>query len=122
MSEEDKFGVKMPMEVPAQLREFTVKSVDQVEQAFASFIEVAGKSASLIPAPITDISKKVLSITEANLKATFDHARKLAQTSDISEVMHMQSEFLKKQYAAMEEHMKQLGANALPPHNNEPAG
>jgi hypothetical protein len=53
-----------------------------------------------------------------NLKATFDHARKRAQTSNISEIVYIQSEFVRTQYAAMQEQLKQLGASVLPENKN----
>ena len=49
---------KMGMEVPAQVREFAEKSVDQAEKAFDAFIDAANKSASMIPNPTTETSKK----------------------------------------------------------------
>ena len=49
---------------------------------------------------MTDIAKQTLAITEKNLKASFEHARKLIEAEDINEVMRLQSEFLRTQFAA----------------------
>jgi hypothetical protein len=49
-----------------------------------------------------------LAITEANLKASFDHARRVMQAKDINEVMHLQSEFLRSQFGAATEQIKQI--------------
>ena len=54
-----------------------------------------------------------LSFTEANLKAAFDHAQKLIQAKDPQEILAHQSEYVKKQLAAMEEHAKELGTAVL---------
>ena len=89
---------KLTMEVPAQVREFAEKSVDQAERAISSFMDAASKSVVVVPGPMTDVAKQVLAITEANLKASFEHARKLMQAKDIGEVMQLQSEFLRNQF------------------------
>lgn len=99
---------KMGMEVPAQVREFAEKSVDQAEKAFDAFIDAANKSASMIPNPTTETSKKALSFTETNMKAAFDHVRKLLHAKDLQEAVQIQTEFLKGQFAAATEQLKQL--------------
>jgi hypothetical protein len=50
--------------------------------------------------------------TEKNLKASFEHARKLIQAKDINEVMRLQSEFLRTQFAAATEPLKKLGGKS----------
>jgi phasin len=104
----DMIEPKMGMEVPAQVREFAEKSVDQAEKAFDAFIDAANKSASMIPNPTTETSKKALSFTETNMKAAFDHARKLLHAKDLQEAVQIQTEFLKGQFAAATEQLKQL--------------
>ena len=99
---------KMSMEVPAQVREFAEKSVNQAEKAFSSFMDAANKSVAMIPNPTTEISKKALSSTEESMKAAFDHARKLVQAKDAQEAVRIQTEFLKGQFAAATEQLKQL--------------
>ena len=78
---------KMDMDVPLQVREFARKSVDQVERAISSFMESASKSIAMVPTPMNDVAKQALAIAEANMKASFDHARKLMEARDIAEVM-----------------------------------
>lgn len=96
------------MEVPLQVREFAEKSVNQAERAVSSFMESASKSIALVPTPMNDIAKQALAIAEANLKACFEHARKLMQAKDISEVMHLQSDFLRSQFGVATEQFKQM--------------
>lgn len=99
---------KIEMEVPLQVREFAKKSVDQTEKAISSFIDSASKSVARVPGPMTDIATQTLAITEKNLKASFEHARKLIQAKDINEVMRLQSEFLRTQFAVATEPLKKL--------------
>jgi hypothetical protein len=73
------------LEVPAQIKEVAEKTIDQAERGFSAFIEAANKSVSMIPNPTTDMSLKALSHTEQNMKAAFDHAKKLVQAKDLQE-------------------------------------
>ena len=54
------------------------------------------------------------------MKAAFEYARKLAHAKDIQEVMQIQSEFFKSQFAAAGEQMKQMGAYAVSASNSGP--
>lgn len=103
---------KLTMDVPPQVREFAQKSVDQAERAIASFMESASKSVATVPGPMTDIAKQALAITEKNLKASFEHARKLMDAKDIGEVMKIQSDFLRNQFGIATEQIEKTGEAA----------
>jgi phasin len=104
---------KIKMQVPAQVREFAEISVDQAEKAISSFMESASKSVAMVPGPMTDVAKQTLAITEANLKASFEHARNLMKAKDIDEVMKLQSEFMRKQFGtATEQFQRMTGGTA----------
>ncbi len=74
---------KLAMEVPPQLRDMAVKGVDNAETAISTFMASATESLQVIPAPMHDVAKQALAISEKNLKASFDHARKLMQAKDM---------------------------------------
>ena len=97
------------LEVPAQIKEVAEKTIDQAERSFSAFIEAANKSVSMLPNPTTDMSLKALSLTEQNMKNAFDHAKKLLHAADLQEAMRLQSEFLKMQYEAATEQLKEIG-------------
>ena len=99
---------KLMMEIPAQVREFAEKSVDQAEKAIATFMESASKSVAIVKSPMTDVAKQTLAITEANLKASFEHARKLMRAKDVHEVLQLQTEFLKTQFGAATEQIQKM--------------
>jgi phasin len=99
------------LEVPAQIKEVAEKTIDQAERGFSAFIEAANKSVSMIPNPTTDMSLRALSLTEQNMKAAFDHAKKLLQANDLQEAMRLQAEFLKAQYEAATEQLKEMGTS-----------
>jgi phasin len=97
------------LEVPAQIKEVAGKAIDQAERGFSAFIEAANKSVSMIPTPATQMSLRALSLTEQNMKAAFDHAKKLLESKDLQEAMRLQAEFLKAQYEAATEQLKDIG-------------
>ena len=103
---------KLTMDVPPQVREFAQKSVDQAERAISSFMDSASKSVAMVPGPMTDVAKQALAITEKNLKASFEHARKLMQAKDIGEVMLLQSDFLRNQFGIATEQLKKTTGEA----------
>jgi phasin len=99
------------LEVPAQIKEVAEKTIDQAERGFSAFIEAANKSISMIPNPTTDMSLRALSLTEQNMKAAFDHAKKLLQAKDLQEAMRIQAEFLKAQYEAATEQLNEMATS-----------
>ena len=99
---------KLTMDVPPQVREFARKSVDQAEKAISTFLDSASKSVAMAPGPMTDVAKQALSITEANLKSSFEYARRLMLAKDIGEVMQLQSDFLRNQFGVATDQFKQM--------------
>jgi phasin len=106
--------------IPNEIRDLTSKSIEEARKAFDNFIEAAHKAtaqsegtANALQSSAKEASVKALSFTEANVKAAFDHAQKLIQAKDPQEFLAYQSEYVKKQLAAMEEHAKELGAAIL---------
>lgn len=96
------------LEVPAELRDLAEKTIDQAEKAFGMFFDAANRSITSIPNPGTDMSRQALLLTEQNIKATFEHARRLVHATDLQEAMRIQSEFLKSQFTNAGEHMRQI--------------
>ena len=96
------------LEVPAELRDLAEKTIDQAERAFGMFFDAANKSVTTIPGPGTEVSKQALSFTEQNMKAAFEHARRLVHATDLQEAMRIQSEFLRSQFTNAGEHMREI--------------
>ena len=101
------------LEVPAELRELVEKTIDQTEKAFGMFFDAANKSVASMPTPGTEISKQALSFTEQNLKAAFEHARKLVHATDLQQAMQIQSEFLRSQFTNAGEHLQQITGKVM---------
>ena len=104
---------KIPYEIPAEIRDLTAKSVEEARKAAHKATAQAEGTANALQSSAKDVSAKALSFTEANLKSAFDHAQKLIQAKDPQEILAHQSEYVKKQLAAMEEHARELGTAVL---------
>ncbi len=105
--------IEPKIEVPAELRDLAEKTIDQAEKAFGMFFDAAGKSMTSIPGAGSEISKQALSFTEQNMKAAFEHARKLLHATDLQEAMRIQSEFLRSQFTNAGEHMRQITGGVM---------
>src|ERR1700744_2663127 len=101
------------LEGPAERRDLAEKTIDQAERAFGMFFEAATKSVASIPTPGTEISKQALTFTEQNIKAAFEHARKLVHATDLQEAMQIQSAFLRSQFTNAGEHMRTMSTEMM---------
>ena len=89
---------KSNMQIPEQVKEMVEDAIEQAEQGVYSLIEAAEKSASMVPSPTTDFSKKLLSMGAQNMNAAFDHARNLLRCSELQEAANLQAQFLNAQF------------------------
>ena len=105
--------IEPKLEVPSELRDLAEKTIEQAERAFKMFFDAASKSMTSIPGPGTEISKQALSFTEQNMRAAFEHARKLVHATDIQEAMRIQSEFLRSQFTNAGEHMRTITTEVM---------
>jgi len=101
-------------EVPAQVREFMEKSVDQARSAFETFAGAAQKAVSsvegILPSGAKEVSGKVFAQSQANIEATFDFAKKLAQAKDAQEFVQLHSDFAKAQIETVQKQANELSA------------
>jgi phasin len=105
--------LKMTVQVPDAVRDLAAKTIDHAEKAFGMFFDAAKKALASVPSPGAEISKQALSFTEQNIKAALDHARKLAQATDLQQAMQIQSEFLKSQFTNAAQHVQQITAEIM---------
>lgn len=108
------------LEVPTELRDLAEKTIDQAEKAFDLFFDAAGKSMGSLPGAGTEVSKQALAFTEQNMRAAFEHARKLVHATDLHEAMQIQSEFLRTQFTSAGEHMRQISDVWMPKGRGKP--
>src|SRR5947207_14762169 len=77
------------------------------------FFDAASKSMTSVPGAGSEISKQALSFTEQNMKAAFEHARKLVHATDLQEAMRIQSEFLRSQFTNAGGHMGNITGGVM---------
>ena len=114
--------IEPKIEVPAELRDLVEKTIDQTEKAFGMFFDAANKSMTSIPGPGTEISKQALTFTEQNMKAAFEHARRLVHATDLQQAIQIQSEFLRSQFTNAGEHMRQITGGVMSAAKNASKG
>ena len=106
-------------EVPAEMRDFAEKSVEQARKAIDGFLGAARKtvdtfegSANTVQASAKDATQRTFSYAEQNISAALDMAQRMVQAKDMQEVMRIQAEFVRSQFEAMQSQMKELGTLA----------
>jgi phasin len=97
-----------PYEIPAEMRDFAEKSVEQARKAFTGFLDAAQKATSSVESSIPqnkvmELGTQAAQFTEKSINAAFDHAQKLVRAKDLQEVFALQTEYLQTQ-------AKELGA------------
>ena len=106
-------------EIPAEMRDFAEKSVEQALKAIDGFLSAAQKtvdtfegSANTVQASAKDATRKTFTYAEQNLAAAFDLAQRMVRAKDMQEAMQIQAEFVRNQFEAMQTQMKEFGSIA----------
>jgi phasin len=106
-------------EIPAEMRDFAEKSVEQARKAIDGFMSAAQKtvdtfegSANTVQASAKDATRKTFTYAEQNLSAAFDLAQRMVRAKDMQEAMQIQAEFVRSQFEAMQTQMKEFGSLA----------
>lgn len=106
-------------EVPTEVRAFAEKSVEQARKAFDGFVSAASQAASTFEgrtaaaqAGAKDVTQKAMSFAEQNVSNSFDFAQKLMRAKDVSEVMKLHSDYVRKQIETLSEQAKELSQTA----------
>jgi phasin len=106
-------------EIPAEMRDFAEKSVEQARKAMDGFIGAAQKtvdtlegSANTVQANAKDMTRKTFAYAEQNIQAAFDLAQRMVRAKDMQEAMQVQAEFVRSQFESMQTQMKEFGSMA----------
>lgn len=106
-------------EIPAEMRDFAEKSVEQARRAFESFLDAAYKASSTMETHATStqdnmraVAGAAVSFAEQNLSASFNYAQRLARAGSVEEVLKIQSEFAKSQIETLSKQMNEMAAVA----------
>ncbi len=108
-----------PFEIPTDMRKFAEQSVDQARKAFDGFIAAAHQAVSEMEgrahaarSGVMDMSGRAMTFAEKNMAESFDFAKSLVRAKDVEEVLRLQTEYVKKQIAALQEQAKELTESA----------
>lgn len=105
-----------PYNIPPEMRDFAEKSVDQARKAFDGFMGAAQKAAGTMESSVAiipgakNISEKAMGFAQDNIHAAFDLAQKMVKAKDVSELMTLQSEYIKAQMASIQAQAKEMGS------------
>lgn len=106
-------------EIPAEMRAFAEKSVEQAKQAFDSFMSAAQKAAATADQQAAsargsaqELGSLAVRFAERNIASSFEFAQRLVRAKDAEEVLALQADYVKLQMAALNEQAKELGQQA----------
>jgi phasin len=106
-------------EIPAEMRAFAEKSVEQAKQAFGSFITAAQHAASTAHSQAANtqsgarqVGELAIGFTKRNIDSSFAFAEKLVHAKDSEEITALHADYVKSQIAALGEQAKELSKRA----------
>jgi len=105
--------------VPPEMRALAEKSVEQARKAFDGFVNAAERatseleqSAKTARAGAQDVAHQAMSFAEQNVASSFDLAQRLVTARDISEVVKVHAEYVRRQMQVLTEQARELGQTA----------
>jgi phasin len=110
-----KAKTEMNTEIPAEVSNLALKSVDQAQAAFEKVTEVAHSNVQMMDAAanayknrFTDIQLKTMEFAQLNVNAGFAFARKLFAVKQPAEVFTLQQTFMKEQAETFQRQASEL--------------
>ena len=106
-------------EIPAEMRAFAEKSVEQAKQACESFlnaaqnaVNTAGSQVTTAQSGVKEAGELAMRFAQRNIAASFEFAQQLARAKDLQEVIALQAEYASGQIAVLRDQAKELGRQA----------
>ena len=106
-------------EIPAEMRAFAEKSVEQAKQAFDSFISAAQHAvntaetqAATAHSGAKEIGGMAIGFTQRNVATSFEFAEKLVRAKDAQELTALHADYVKSQITALTDQAKELSKQA----------
>ena len=107
------------LEIPAEMRAFAEKSVEQAKQAFDTFISAAQQAvnaaanqAASARTGAKEANELAMRFAERNVASSFEFAQRLLHAKDFQEVTALQADYVKSQIAALSDQAKELSKQA----------
>ena len=112
-------GSNGSFEIPAEMRAFAEKSVEQAKQAFNSFISAAQHAANTAENQAVsartgakEVGEMAIDFTKRNIASSFEFAEKLVRAKDAQELTALHTDYVKSQIATLTEQAKELSKQA----------
>ena len=106
-------------EIPADVRAFAERSVEQAKQAFDGFISAAHQAVNAFEGQAESarkgarhVTEKAMDFAEKNVANSFEFAQQLVRAKDAQEVLKLQAEFIRGQMQVLAEQVRELGETA----------
>ena len=106
-------------EIPAEMRAFAEKSVEQARQAFNSFmlaaqhaVDTAESQTRNAHSGAREVGEMAVDFTKRNIASSFEFAERLVRARDAEELVALHTEYVKGQIAALTEQAKELSRQA----------
>ena len=105
-------------EIPQEMREFAVQSIDQARAAYSQLMDAARKAQdmmkTIIPSNpvaqgLSEVQERAMKFNQQNLDASFSLAHELAKAKDLTEVLQIQSRHAQLQMHAYALQAQELG-------------
>ena len=106
-------------EIPAEMRAFAEKSVEQAKLAFDSFISATQHAVSTAEnhavsarTGAKEAGELAMKFAERNIASSFDYAQRVLRAKDPQEVTSLHAEYVKTQIATLSDQAKELSKQA----------
>jgi phasin len=106
-------------DIPAEMRTFAEKSVEQARAAFDTFVaatqqavNTAQSHAMNAQSGARDVGELAMQFAERNISTSFQFAQQLLQAKDAQEVTKLHTDYVTSQMAALAEQAKELSNKA----------
>ena len=106
-------------DMPAEMRAFAEKGLEQARTAFDAFVSAAQQAATVTQTQVMtaqsgarEIGQLALRFAERNIATSFEFAQKLMHAKDAAEVASLHADYVRGQMAALNDQAQELGRQA----------
>jgi phasin len=102
-------------EIPSTVREIATRSVEQAKDAYGKLVDATRqtqdmvlKSSEVLAFGAKEMNATVLGFAEANARAGFEAASRIAQARDVKEVFEIQTQYARNQMETYAQQAQEL--------------
>ena len=106
-------------DMPAEMRAFAEKGLEQAKTAFDAFVMAAQQAATVTQTQVQtaqsgarEIGQLALRFAERNISSSFEFAQKLMHAKDAAEVAALHADYVRSQMATLNDQAQELGRQA----------